>query len=229
MWERGYHLTYERNNNVVFERAGNGLTYEKQNGGGSWSSTSVSNYFTSNSTPDSTDGWRVRVTGALSSWSSSSPTMNQANYDLTNTTTDSKDGFRTSVGSLSSNWTTVSAASYTGSNTTTDSTDGWRARKTYSAPYDTWESTTQATYDTAGNNSTVDALDGWRTRQTATSTSWVNVTAAQYTASNTTADATDGWKSVNVYSTPFDTWEPTTRHQLLGDVVRLNPANAPLR
>ena len=212
VWERGYHLNYERNNNVVFERSGTGLTYEKQNGGGSWSSTSVSNYFTSNTTPDSTDGWRVRVTGALGSWSSTSPTFNQAAYDTTNTTTDSLDGFRTRVnGSLSTSWTAVTAAQYNAANTTGDSTDGWRVSNAYSSPYDTWESTTQATYDTAGNNSTVDSTDGWRTRQTATSTSWTTATAAQYTASNSTADATDGWQTLNVYSTPFDSWASTTQ------------------
>ena len=94
VWEKGYHQVYERNNSVVFERSTTGLTYEKLTSGswqtGTWSSTSTTNYFTSNSTPDSTDGWRVRSTGTIGpSWTSSSPTFNQATYEDTNTTTDS--------------------------------------------------------------------------------------------------------------------------------------------
>jgi hypothetical protein len=204
VWERA-NVHYERNNNVVFERSGNGLTYERYSGG-TWSSTSVSNYFTNNSTPDSSDNWRVRVTSGLGSWTSSSPSMTQTTHDKTNTTVDSTDGFRTRVnGSLSGSWTTVTAAQYTASNSTADSTDGWRR------VVDSWSGVTQALYETAGNNSTPDESDGWRTRQTATSTSWTTVTAAQYNGSNTTTDATDGWQSIQVFSSPYDTWFPTTQ------------------
>ncbi len=209
VWEKGYHVLYERNNNVVFERSGSGLLYERKQGS-SWSSQSASNYFANNTTPDSTDGWRVTVNGALGSWTSTSPTMTQANYDATNTTADSLDGFRTRLnGSLSAGWTTVTAAEYNASNSTLDSGDGWRATNVYSSPFDTWESTTQSTYGTS--NTTVDSTDGWRTRQTAPSTSWTSVTSAEYTASNTTADATDGWQLVQVYSSPYNNWTATTQ------------------
>lgn len=210
VWERSGHWQYERNNNVVFERSGTGLTYEQWNGS-SWTSKSATNYFSNNTTPDSSDNWRVRVTGSLNSWTSTSPTMTQNTHDDTNTTVDQTDGFRTRVnGSLSSSWTTVTAAQYNASNSTGDSTDGWRVTQAYSSPYDTWFGTTQATYDTPGNNSTVDSSDGWRTRQTATSTSWSTVTAAQYNASNSTSDETDGWSN-QVYSSPFSTWTSTTQ------------------
>lgn len=209
VWEKGYHVLYERNNNVVFERSGTGLVYEKYTGG-AWSSQSATNYFASNTTPDSTDNWRVRVTGALGSWTSTSPTMTQSNYDKTNTTVDSTDGFRTRVnGSLSGSWTTVTAAQYNASNTTADSTDGWQATNVYSAPFTSWESTTQATY--AASNTTTDSSDGWQTRQTSPSTSWTSVTSAEYTASNTTSDATDGWQLVQAYSAPYNNWTATTQ------------------
>ncbi len=209
VWEKGYHVLYERNNNVVFERSGTGLVYEKFSSG-SWSSQSATNYFASNTTPDSSDNWRVRVTGALGSWTSSSPSMTQANYDKTNTTVDSTDGFRTRVnGSLSGSWTTVTAAQYAASNTTGDSSDGWRATNVYSTPFDTWESTTQATYD--ASNTVAAETDGWRTRQTAPSTSWTSVTSAAYTASNLTADSTDGWQTVQVYTAPYNNWTATTQ------------------
>jgi hypothetical protein len=210
VWEKGYHVLYERNNNVVFERSTTGLLYEKKTGN-SWGSQSVTNYFANNTTPDSTDNWRVTVNGTLGpTWTSTSPTITQANYDATNTTNDSTDGFRQRLnGSLSASWTTVTAAEYTASNTTADSSDGWRATNVYSTPFDTWESTTQSIYGTS--NTTADATDGWRTRQTATSTAWTSVTSAEYTASNTTADATDGWQIVQAYSSPYNNWTATTQ------------------
>ncbi|HEX2783439.1 MAG TPA: hypothetical protein VHN36_07620 [Ilumatobacteraceae bacterium] len=214
VWERGYHLTtIQRNNNVVFERSSTGLTYERLVSG-SWTTSNAATYFTAgnNSTPDSTDGWRVRITGTLG------PTyvttnMTQATYDTTNTTVDASDGFRARLnGSLSGSWTTVTLAQYNASNTTPapDQSDGWRATKTYTSPFDTWEASTQAAYDPA--NTTVDSSDGWRTRQTAASTAWSNVTLAQYNASNSTSDATDGWQVTGpIYSAPYDTWTSTTQ------------------
>ena len=180
VWERGYHAIYERNSKVVYERSGTGMSYKQGS-----TSTNVTSYLNFNTTPDGTDGWTFSASsGSLGSWTS----LTQAQYEATNTTADSNDGWRTRVnGSLSGTWTTVTAAQYNGSNTTAaDSTDGWRITKVYTSPFDTWESTTQATYGTAGNNSVPAETDGWRTRQTAASTSWTNVTTAEYDASNTT-------------------------------------------
>ncbi|HSB85293.1 MAG TPA: vWA domain-containing protein [Ilumatobacteraceae bacterium] len=209
VFERGYHNVYQINGKVVFERSGTGLTYERLSSG-VWSSTSVSNYFSSNSTPDSTDGWRVRVTGSLGSWTSSSPTINQTNYEKTNTTADESDGFRSRVsGGLSGSWTNVTQAQYDGSNTTADDTDGWQIVKSYTAPYDQWEPTTSSTYNS--NNTAAGETDGWRTRQTAPSTSWTPVSQSEYDKSNTTTDETDGYR-INgiVYSAPYNLWEATT-------------------
>ncbi|HEY7626464.1 MAG TPA: vWA domain-containing protein [Ilumatobacteraceae bacterium] len=214
VWERGYHVNYERNNNIVFEYSTTGLTYERKSGG-TWSSTTIANYFQNNSTPDETDNWRVRITGTLGpTWSSTNPytgsAITQATYDKTNTSSASTDGFRTRVnGSLSGSWTTVTSAQYNGSNTTSDSTDGWRATNVYTSPFDTWESTTQATYDSS--NTVAAETDGWRTRQTAASTSWVSVSSTAYNASNTTSDNSDGWQIVKTYSSPWTTWEATTQ------------------
>jgi von Willebrand factor type A domain len=207
VWERGYHLLYERNNNVVFERSNTGLTYEKKSGS-TWSSQSAANYFANNTTPDSTDNWRVRITGTLGpTWVTTD--MSQDRFDKTNTTSDSADGFRVRLnGSLSSTWQTVSVDQYNDSNTTADQSDGWRATKVYTAPFDTWESTTQSTY--GSSNTTSAETDGWRTRQTAQSTSWTSVTAAEYNASNTTADQSDGWHN-RAYTTPYSLWESTTQ------------------
>jgi hypothetical protein len=214
VYERGYHLTtIQRNNNVVFERSSTGLTYE-QLISGTWTATTAATYFTAgkNSTPDSSDGWRVRITGTLG------PTyvttnMTQTTYDTTNTTVDASDGFRARLnGSLSGSWTTVTLAQYNASNTTADNSDGWTATNTYTAPFDTWTGTTQTIYDTAGNNSTTDASDGWRTRVNGSlSGSWTTVTLAQYNASNTTTDNSDGWTATNTYTAPFDTWEASTQ------------------
>ncbi len=205
VYERGYHLTStERNNNVVYQKASTGLTYKHNS-----STINQTTYLNNNTTPDSSDGYSFTVSGTPGgTWS----TMTQAQYEATNTTADASDGWRTVVSpSLSSNWTAVTTAQYNGSNTTSDSSDGWRATNTYTAPFDLWESTTQGTYDTPGNNSTVDSSDGWRTRQTASSTSWTNVTSAQFFASNSTSDSSDGWRTT-ISGTPVS-WSEVTQDQ----------------
>ena len=227
VWERGYHSTYQRGNNVVYERAyhldyqrGNtvlfqyattGVAFEKSSSGGSsgsWSSESVSNYLNKNNTPDSTDGHRIRVTGTLGGWTN----MTSAQYDDSNSASGQTEGVRTTTSGSATSWVSISAADYNLSNTTTDATDGFQTAKVYTAPFDTFESTTQALYETAGNNSVAAETDGWRTRQTAASTSWTNMTLAQYNASNLTpSDATDGWQELKFYSSPYDSWESTTQ------------------
>jgi prepilin-type N-terminal cleavage/methylation domain-containing protein len=215
VWERGYHLLYERNNNVQFQYASTGVAYEKKTGS-SWGAISASVYFANNTTNDSTDNYRARVTGTPGTWLSTygSTTLTQAVYDLSNTTSASTDGFRTVVTpSLSASWTTVTSAQYTGSNTTSDSSDGWRVTNVYSSPYDTWESATQGTYD--ASNTTVDSSDGWRTRVNGSlSSTWYTATQAQYNASNSTADNSDGWQisSTKTYSTPYDSWESVSQN-----------------
>lgn len=206
--ERGYHDGYQRNGKVVFERSGSGLTYEKLVSG-TWTATTTTNYFgaSGNSTPDSSDGWRVRVTGGLGSWTTTN--MNQTSYDKTNTTVDSTDGFRTRVsGSLNGTWTSVTQAQYLASNTTSDSSDGWQIGKSYTAPYTSWESTSWSSYNSG--NTQVGENDGWRARQTAPSTSWTSVSQTEYDRSNSTADETDGYRTGIAYTSPYSLWESTT-------------------
>ena len=206
IWERGYHSDYQRGNNVSYQYATTGVVYEKGSGS-SWSSESVSNYLSKNTTPDSSDGHRARVTGALGGWTS----MSSSQYAGSNGIAGPGDAFRTTTTGIATSWTSISEADYTLSNTTTDSTDGFRidaATKAYSAPFAAWESTTAGTY--GSNNSTADAADGWRTRQTAASTSWTAVSSTEYNASNTTADASDGWQQARLYTSPFSLWESAT-------------------
>jgi hypothetical protein len=181
---------------------------------GTWTTVTAAQYNGSNTTlSDSTDGWRATkvYTSPFDTWEATT----QATYGTAgnNSVAAETDGWRTRQTATSTSWTSVTAAEYNASNlTTSDGTDGWQNAKVYSSPYNTWESTTQATYGTAGNNSVAAETDGWRTRQTATSTSWTSVTAAEYNASNlTTSDGTDGWQIGKAYTSPYDTWEATTQ------------------
>ncbi|MEP7045127.1 MAG: hypothetical protein ABI949_00530, partial [Ilumatobacteraceae bacterium] len=221
VFDRGYHLGYQRGNNVVYERgqhidyqrgntvswqyATTGVTFEQYKSN-KWQTDTASHYLSNNKTPDATDNYRITVTGPLGGWT----TMTSAQYDKSNSVAGPTEGVRTSTGTTTS-WTSISLADYNLSNTTADASDGFQIGTAYTAPYDTWVTTTQALYETAGNNSTADSSDGWRTTENVASTSWTTVTAAQYNASNTTADATDGWQTTNIYTAPFDTWEPTTQ------------------
>ena len=219
VWERGYHpLRYERNNNVVFERSGTGMKFEKFSSG-SWSTSgfTLTQWFTGNTTTDSSDGWRVSTTGTLGSWTNASPSMTQTTHDRANTTdNDQTDGFRARLsGSLSGTWQTVTQAQYDSSNSTTDSTDGWRIVPDYTAPFTMWEASSQATYNIVTNNTVAGETDGWRTRVTSGTQNWTNtITNADYTLSNTTpdTDGTDGFRRNGAtYAGPYTVWENTTQ------------------
>ena len=208
-FEKGYHITYDRNNNVVWQMAQSGVAYERYSGG-SWKSTTFSTYLSNNSTPDSSDNYRMRVTGSLGNWTA----VTSAQYDDSNVVAASTDGVRTNVSSLSPTWTSVTAAEYNGSNTTTDSTDGWRTTNVYTAPFDTWEASTQATY--LASNTAAGPADGWRATATGTSTTWTNITSAQFDASDTTTDSSDGFRvNGQTYTSPYDAWEPATQSAYL--------------
>jgi prepilin-type N-terminal cleavage/methylation domain-containing protein len=206
LFERGYREVPQRNNNIVFERAQSGVVWERLVGA-SWSSTSWNTYRSNNSTPDSTDGWRTRVTGTPGNWTSMSSTTQ---FYATNVTNDSTDGYRAQLsGGLSSNWTDITTAQYSTSNVTADSSDGWRMNRVYSSPFTGWETVTAAVYE-SGNTSPGDA-DGWRTRVNGSlSTSWTTSTSSLYSESNTTADSSDGWRVVGSFSPPYTTWATVT-------------------
>ncbi len=132
VYERGYHLDYQRGNNVVFQYATTGVAFEKKSGSG-WSSESASNYLSKNSTPDETDGHRIRVTGTPGGWT----TMTSSQYDNSNSASGQADGVRTTTSGSATPWTSISVDDYNLSNTTTDASDGFQTVNVYSSPYDT--------------------------------------------------------------------------------------------
>jgi hypothetical protein len=206
-WERGYRLTYQR--------AGNGLRYEKKVGS-SWNSTSRSSYETNNSVPGESDGWRARVTGTLSGWTSTSE-LNFTRSNLNPPNTDA-DGFRAlkSYSSPYAFWEATTEATYNSNNSTPDESDGWRANTAYSAPFTTWASVTQAEYD--GGNTTPDETDGWRIQNIYSSpfSLWEATTEAAYNAGNTSSGTSDGWDATKVYT------EPHTFHESSSSYYRPN-------
>jgi len=218
-WERGYNLTYQRGShleswergyNLTYQRANSGLTYEKKVGS-SWNSTSRSSYESNNTVPGETDGWRARVSGTLSNWTSTTLTnFTKSNLNPPNT---DADGFRaiTNYSSPYTFWAATPEATYNSSNTTSDETDGWRATTVYTAPFATWTSQTLAQYN--AGNTTADDTDGWRATTVYASpySLWETTTEATYNTSNTTSDATDGWRVATLYTAPFTTWATITQ------------------
>jgi hypothetical protein len=204
VFQRGYHTDYQRGNNVVFQYATSGVSFERF-ASGSWQTESASNYLSKNTTPDSTDNHRIRVTGTLGGWT----TMSSSQYDTSNAASGEAEGVRTITSGSATSWTSVTQAQYNLSNTTVDASDGWQIANAYSSPFSAWENTTQAAYDTG--NTVAGNTDGWQTITSGSASSWTAITAAQYNASNTTADATDGWQTINVYTSPFSSWENTTQ------------------
>jgi prepilin-type N-terminal cleavage/methylation domain-containing protein len=179
---------------------------------GSWTTVTAAQFGDSNTTTDSSDGWKVASGPTYTSPYDGWEPATQSAYSSGNTNNTSTDGWRVRQTAPSTSFVAVSSTLYTNSNTTSDDTDGW-SNLQYVTPYNTWVSTTQTLYD--GNNSTTDQNDGWRTRVNGSlSATWTDLPSiAPYTASNTTADSTDGWR-VNpsfVYSAPFDSWENSTQ------------------
>ena len=73
-YTRGYHSTYDRNNNVTFQIASSGVVYE-QLIGTPWTSISRSAFTAGNTTPDESDKFRLRVTGTPGTWQTISSTQ----------------------------------------------------------------------------------------------------------------------------------------------------------
>jgi hypothetical protein len=181
---------------------------------GSWTSVSLAQYTSSNTTPsDGNDGWRMTVfnTSPFTDWTS----VSQSAYDIGNTNTGTSDGWRTRTTGAATTWASATSAQYTGSNTTSDSTDGWRTSTA-------WTPTTQALYDLG--NTTTSSSDGWRTSVSGTITTWTTLTQALYNASNTTSDSTDGWRSTKTYTPPFTSFDgastfPISDFAAIGNLV----------
>lgn len=184
--------TYDRNANVIYQIGSSNMKFEKLVSG-NWvsaatpsSNTSLAArnaYLAANTTPDSSDGWRVTRIGSPASWVN----ITEAQYNASNTSSGTGDGFRTTVSpSLSGTWTATTTALYNLSNTNTGTSDGWRTTTT-------WSPITQAAYFVGNVNNTTS--DGFRTTTSGSSTTWAPVTVGQYNASNTTSDSTDGWRA----------------------------------
>jgi len=191
VYEQGS-LAYQRNENVRYQISGQNMRCEKLVSG-AWVSaaTGFSNtssqaraaFLAANTTPDSSDNFRVTKTGSAGSWQN----ITEAQYNASNTGSGNGDGFQTTVsGGLGSNWTTVPQALYTLSNTNTGTSDGWRTATV-------WSPVTAEVYNAGNlNNGT---SDNFKTSVSGTPSSWSLVTAARFTASNTTSDEADGWRS----------------------------------
>ena len=186
-----------------------------------WTDVTTTQYNNANTTADATDGWQngPSYTAPFSSWA----TTTAAVYDAGNTNNSSTDGFRVSVSGTATSWSTVTQTQYNNSNTTADASDGWQVINVYSSPFDSWENTTQAIYETAGNNSSSATTDGWKTMTTGIPTAWTPITQTQYNASNITTDDNDGWRTFKAYSPPVVSYDLTTKPisaiDLLGNVV----------
>ncbi|HEY0520198.1 MAG TPA: vWA domain-containing protein [Ilumatobacteraceae bacterium] len=208
VYQQGYHLDYQRANNVVFQIAQTGVVYE-QFKSGSWSSESLSNYLNKNTTPDSTDNHRIRITGALGSWT----TLTSAQYDASNVASGSADAVQTIVSAAAQTpWTSITLADYNLSNTTAaDGTDGFQIANSFTTPFTLWQNTTQTAYNAGNTNNT--ATDGWKTILSAASqTPWTAITSTEYTNSNTTAsDGTDGYQALTNLTSPYTLWQSTTQ------------------
>ena len=181
--------TYFRNNSLTYQISGKNMKYEKLSGT-NWvpasgtSSTSLASrnaYLAANTTPDSSDGWRLTKSGNTGSW----VPITLPQYNASNTVSGSGDGVRP-TGTPGTGWTSITVGEYNLGNTTPDDTDGWRATPT-------WGAATQSEFFAGNTNNTTS--DGFRTTTSGAASEWAAVSAAQYTAANTATDASDGWRA----------------------------------
>jgi hypothetical protein len=112
------------------------------------------------------------------------------------------------------------------SNTTSDSSDGWRDVVTYTAPYSSWEPSTQAAYNAGVNGNP----SGWKTYRsyTAPFSSSEVTNEASYVAGKTAGidptNNSDGWTATKVYVPPYTGYDASrtyskTNRQILGDLI----------
>lgn len=161
----------------------------------------------SNTTSDATDGYRPVVPTSISGWTNTTKTY----YDTNNAVAGTADGYRSYVSGSLGSWTVTTQAYYNLNNTTaSDQNDGYRTSKLYTAPYDTWEATTDAAF--IAGNTTDDNSDGWFANifYTAPYTYWSSVTESEYIGNNIRPDSSDGWRVSHLYSAPYYGWEATT-------------------
>lgn len=210
-------LTYQyASSGLTYQYATTGVVYEKKTG--TWNTTPVATYLSSNTTPDETDKYRARVTGTPGGWTTmtkaqydksnsavggttdafqvtaSSPSgwtnTTKALYDLSNMSPGTADGFQV-LASSPSGWTNTTKAIYDASNSGPDSTDGF---KVVTGTLGTWTATTKAYFDL--NNALAGSTDGYRVTATGALGTWTTMTKALYDLSNTLPNSTDGFRTV---------------------------------
>lgn len=187
-WQRGSHLAYQRattgiswqqrvsgtwtNRTWAQYVAGNLNSGTSDNwrtritgGLGGWTDLTQSEEFQyglSNTTSDSTDGYRVGSNPAYFAPYTTWTTTTESLFNAGNTTADDTDGWRATAVYTApfSQWAATTESLYNSSNTTADSTDGWRATVSYTSPYALWENSTASTF--YASNTTADESDGWR-------------------------------------------------------------------
>lgn len=210
-YQRGSHPIYERGYELKYQRANNGLTFEKMVGS-TWTSVSRGTYEDNNTVPGESDGWRARVTGTLGNWKDWK--LEYFNASNLVPPDNDNDGFRKLkiYDQDHDFWEEVTQAEYNANNTKSDDSDGWRISTSYTAPHTTWTSVTQSQYNSG--NTTADESDGWRAVKVYSSpwSLWEPTTEAIYNANNTTSDASDGFDATKVYDEPYTHHEGTTSY-----------------
>jgi hypothetical protein len=182
---------------------------------GNWvdlTATDESQYASSNTTTDSTDGYRVGSNPAYFAPYSTWTTTTESLYNSNNTVWGDTDGWRATVSYTSpyTAWETTTESLYNSNNTVWGDTDGWRATVSYTSPYALWEPTTATSF--YASNTTSDSSDGWRGtyNYSAPWASWMSTTESLYNTNNTVWGDTDGWRATVSYSSPYALWEDTT-------------------
>jgi hypothetical protein len=186
-----------------------------------WQATTQPAYDAGNSTTDSTDGWRNKITGSATSWASITSTI----YNNNNTTADATDGYQIANVTTSpySLWQTVTKAVYDGGNTASGSADGWQT--TTSGTPASWTSITSAEYNLS-NTTASDGTDGYQIVNSYTSpyNQWESSTQSAYNSG--VGGNPSGWRTYRVYAAPFSNSETTTEASYVaGKTAGTDPTN----
>ncbi len=190
----------------------------------SWTTITFDQYANSNTTSaasplDGSDGFRLQFSPATpSSWNS----ISQDQYDAVNSVAGPSDNFRTSTSGSSTSWTDITQAEYNTSNTTADDADGFRVGTSYTAPYDSWEVSSDGAFvgavSGAGGNPGIAIPAGWKATAAFTApfshsgaaTEAAFVTANPGAANNASFTVPSGWTATVSYTSPYTQWSPVS-------------------
>jgi hypothetical protein len=227
LWQDTTQATYNAGNTV--NTAADGykiiLSAASQTPWTTVTSTEYNNSNTSASATDGSDGYQAptSTTAPYTLWQNST----ESAYNTGNVDSSTTDGWKTiTSGASQTPWTGgYSQTSYNKSNTTGDSSDGWRIQPIYTAPYSSWEASTQSAYN-AGQPGTP---SGWRTYHSYTAPFLASevTDGPSYVAGKTNGDPLnngDGWTATKIYVPPYTGYDATrtyskTNRQILGDLI----------